>query len=438
MKKLLYILALLLPMLVLPASAGNCVFHGKYYLLPTVQGVDSVVVFRNLADADAYIEYTGQGSAEWRDFAGVQQASGVGDYYPQEGGVVLYVNGKKRAAYYVLDYRQLALATGATLLAEVACEKTQLTLDGMLPTAAYVDTTGAKHVVKREHHLAYTNLGWTGTMWADSAVVDTIVLRTDVATQVVMADPLLRDSASYSLRLDAGWFPEPDSVYSNPVWGIAVATRPAYVVTARGDRQENEPMRPIGKPELSATIPLSAPVEVNFLSNANRPTQQFYRWRIMKGSDLIAERFDQDQRFTFTTNGLYQVFLWAYNDQCTTDSAVFEVSVNSSQLKVPNVFTPNGDGMNDEFRVVYTSLSEFHCWIYNRWGKLVYQWDDPAKGWDGTINGHPAAEGAYYYVIRAKGTDAKQGDDYHKVTKRKPMDIGVYQLSGHVNIIRGK
>ena len=126
------------------------------------------------------------------------------------------------------------------------------------------------------------------------------------------------------------------------------------------------------------------------------------------------------------------------NDQCQTDSVEITVSVSTSQLVVPNVFTPNGDGRNDEFRVMYRSIVEFECWVYNRWGKLVYHWTDPAKGWDGTINGRPAAEGAYYYVIRAKGADAEAGGEYHKVTKKRPAAVGVYQLSGDINLIRGK
>ena len=102
--------------------------------------------------------------------------------------------------------------------------------------------------------------------------------------------------------------------------------------------------------------------------------------------------------------------------------------------------------MNDEFRVAYRSLREFHCWVYNRWGKLVYQWTDPAQGWDGTINGRPAAEGAYFYVIRAFGTDAAADAKYvgakASYTKRKlnadEALIGVYQLSGDINLLRGK
>jgi gliding motility-associated-like protein len=213
---------------------------------------------------------------------------------------------------------------------------------------------------------------------------------------------------------------------------VAVTSHPTSVTTKRGETIENEPERPIDETQLSG----SAPLEINFIANGNKPTAQFYRWEIYKGTDLIATRTDEEQRYVFMTNGSYQVKVWVSNDKCSTDSTVFDISVSSSQLVVPNVFTPNGDGQNDEFRVMYRSLAEFHCWVYNRWGKLVYEWDDPAKGWDGTINGKPAAPGAYFYIIRARGTDADPKAKYHRTTKRNPADIGVYQLSGDINLIR--
>ena len=125
-------------------------------------------------------------------------------------------------------------------------------------------------------------------------------------------------------------------------------------------------------------------------------------------------------------------------------SKFLKSNVSESMLAVPNTFTPNGDGANDEFRVVYRSLKEFHCWVYNRWGHLVYEWTDPAKGWDGTIGGRPAAEGAYFYVIRALGTDADENAKYilkpvyaKKLKKQDEALIGVYQLSGSINLLRG-
>ena len=79
-------------------------------------------------------------------------------------------------------------------------------------------------------------------------------------------------------------------------------------------------------------------------------------------------------------------------------------------------------------------------WVYNRWGKLVYKSDDPSKGWDGYIGDRPAAEGAYYYVIRALGTDAETGymskPAYNKKLNKQELPIGVWQLSGDINLLR--
>ena len=111
---------------------------------------------------------------------------------------------------------------------------------------------------------------------------------------------------------------------------------------------------------------------------------------------------------------------------------------------VPNVFTPDRNGQNDEFRVLYKSLATFKCDVYNRWGKLVYSWTDPAEGWNGNIGGRPAAEGAYFYVIRALGTDAAKDASFIGIkavyTKKKlnadESVIGVYQMSGDINLLR--
>lgn len=142
--------------------------------------------------------------------------------------------------------------------------------------------------------------------------------------------------------------------------------------------------------------------------------------------------------------GNYRAIVVVSNSQCALDSVEFTISVSESMLLVPNVFTPNGDGANDEFRVAYRSIKEFHCVVFNRWGHKVFEWDDPAKGWDGTINGKPASEGAYFYVIRALGTDADANASYmlkpiytKKLKKQDEALIGVYQLSGSINLLRG-
>ena len=91
-----------------------------------------------------------------------------------------------------------------------------------------------------------------------------------------------------------------------------------------------------------------------------------------------------------------------------------KVIVLPSELDAPNVFTPNGDGVNDYFMVRAKSLKYFGITIYDRSGSKVYEYEHldgrfEWLGWDGTIKGKGenfAQPGVYYYVIDALGWDA--------------------------------
>ena len=73
-----------------------------------------------------------------------------------------------------------------------------------------------------------------------------------------------------------------------------------------------------------------------------------------------------------------------------------------SGIYVPTGFTPNGDGLNDLLKVVPYGIKEFkHFTLYNRWGELVFRTTDPAKGWDGRINGKDQDTGVCVWVAEA-------------------------------------
>lgn len=84
------------------------------------------------------------------------------------------------------------------------------------------------------------------------------------------------------------------------------------------------------------------------------------------------------------------------------DTAKVMVNVKyESKADIPNAFSPNGDGVNDVFKVanrVFEKMTEFK--VFNRYGQVVYDGKDPDKGWDGTIDGQPAAMDTYFYIIR--------------------------------------
>lgn len=79
--------------------------------------------------------------------------------------------------------------------------------------------------------------------------------------------------------------------------------------------------------------------------------------------------------------------------------------VRESTLYVPNVFTPNGDGLNDLFEVPHVNISEFNIRIFNRWGALLFESNSITTSWDGTFKGKPVEDDVYVYTITARGED---------------------------------
>ena len=109
----------------------------------------------------------------------------------------------------------------------------------------------------------------------------------------------------------------------------------------------------------------------------------------------------------------------AQTDTTATDSLTS--TGDESKLVMPNTFTPNGDGRNDIFKAKeYRNLSEFHAYIFNRWGQKLYEWTDPAEGWDGTYHGSEVKTGVYFVLVKARGTD----------------DV-IYNIRKDVNLLRG-
>ena len=86
-----------------------------------------------------------------------------------------------------------------------------------------------------------------------------------------------------------------------------------------------------------------------------------------------------------------------------------ELPDSGSALSVPNVFTPNGDGVNDEFKITCRNIASLRCSIFNRWGMQVSELNTADETWKGVSkSGAPCPPGVYYYVITAAGTDKKE------------------------------
>lgn len=79
------------------------------------------------------------------------------------------------------------------------------------------------------------------------------------------------------------------------------------------------------------------------------------------------------------------------------------ISEDDYYLHVPEVFSPNGDNINDIFKLETHNISDtIDFKIYNRFGNVVFESPNIDKGWDGMLNGKLQSSGIYYYVVRAK------------------------------------
>ncbi|PIQ14342.1 MAG: hypothetical protein COW67_14345, partial [Flavobacteriales bacterium CG18_big_fil_WC_8_21_14_2_50_32_9] len=68
-------------------------------------------------------------------------------------------------------------------------------------------------------------------------------------------------------------------------------------------------------------------------------------------------------------------------------------------IYIPNVFTPNEDGMNDLFLIKGTFISEFEGTIFNRWGNELFNWKNVEEGWNGEYKGELVPDGTYFYIM---------------------------------------
>jgi gliding motility-associated-like protein len=83
-----------------------------------------------------------------------------------------------------------------------------------------------------------------------------------------------------------------------------------------------------------------------------------------------------------------------------------------SPLWFPNVFTPNGDGLNETFHPVGYGVTKFSIMIYDRWGMKIYESDAMEPGWDGTIHGELCSDGVYMFIASYQQVDSS-GATYH-------------------------
>jgi gliding motility-associated-like protein len=95
---------------------------------------------------------------------------------------------------------------------------------------------------------------------------------------------------------------------------------------------------------------------------------------------------------------------------CGGTARTFTITVKprTKDIFVPNVFSPNGDGKNDQLKVYGNYITKLQMVIFNQWGEQIIQLNNVNQGWDGTHKGKPQPVGVYVYVLKATLSTGKE------------------------------
>ena len=125
------------------------------------------------------------------------------------------------------------------------------------------------------------------------------------------------------------------------------------------------------------------------------------------GGRVATTLWDDNNGTLYLFGGNYYSDIWTYkyDKDCIC-------GIEPPAITIPNVFTPNNDGINDLFKTSVERYENFDLTIYNRWGEIVFKTLDPDGSWDGKKNGLDCSEGTYYYIIDVYDAQKKKTENF--------------------------
>jgi gliding motility-associated-like protein len=121
----------------------------------------------------------------------------------------------------------------------------------------------------------------------------------------------------------------------------------------------------------------------------------------------------QNPVYEFGQQGEYPIILTAANNFGCQDSTLKKLTVYSDfRFYIPNSFTPNSDDRNEKFFGKGAGIMTYNMQVYDRWGKLVFESNDPEYQWDGTTGGKVSPQGMYVYRFNVRDMNS----NWHQYT----------------------
>jgi len=155
---------------------------------------------------------------------------------------------------------------------------------------------------------------------------------------------------------------------------------------------------PIANFSLTPSITTILNSNISFFDNSNGAAK--WNWYFGDGDSSEV----RSPIHNYYRDGTYFPMLIVTSEHgCTDETTMKVIIIKETTFYVPNIFTPNGDGINDYFLPLSIEFieGEFEMMIFNRWGEMVYNTKDFNKGWNGTINnnGEECYDGVYVWKI---------------------------------------
>ncbi len=171
---------------------------------------------------------------------------------------------------------------------------------------------------------------------------------------------------------------------------------------------------------MNPEVPVLPETTVRFRENALNATSYFYNFSNLGSSQ------EPNTEFTFPDQrGIYTIEMIAFNELGCSDTIRKELVIKDViNIFIPSSFTPDGDGINDVWRVEGTGFvgQNFELVILNRWGQPVFQSNDPEVPWLGDMqgNGYYSQDSLYFYILKVQDIE---------------NDVR-YEYQGHIVLIR--
>ncbi len=127
----------------------------------------------------------------------------------------------------------------------------------------------------------------------------------------------------------------------------------------------------------------------------------------------------EDPTATPENSGWYVVTATSQDGCSQSDSIYLEVIDPCGEVMVPTIFSPNNDGLNDELCVLGGCIETVTMQIFNRWGELIFEANEPAECWDGSYKGVMVNTGTYIYKLSGTREDGSS-----------------FEKAGNINVVR--